>query len=415
MKIPPDSLNQKPATVMHIDLNSCFATIEQQARRHWRGKPVGVVAYSSPKGIILAASYEAKRLGIKLGTRVYEAQAIAPNIHITETDPPKYREAHRLFKSVLEEYTDRITAKSIDEFALELDDSLAYRSGKTMEQIGYEIKQRIHEVVGEAVFCNVGIGPNRFLAKLAAGLHKPDGLDVIDAANIREIYGSLHLVDLPGINTRYSARLKLAGINNPLDILEATEQKLRFVFGGIVGTYWWLRIRGYEIDNMPSKQQQIGHQYALPKPHTYPELRAIVYKLAEKTGRRLRASEQCAFGIHLGLRFKDYTRWHVSHRLSDALVSSHDIYVAVMRLLENEAPEGRGKVTLLDLGVASLLPLRPEQLSFFADGRAVSAQRILADALDEVNNRYGEYTLQPATMLGTEKDAKDAISFGNLR
>lgn len=408
-------INQAQPLIMHIDLNSCFATIEQQAKSHWRGDPVGVVAYDSPGGIILAASYEAKRLGIKLGTRIWEAEKIAPNIHICTVDPPKYREAHKRFRSVLEEFTspDNITPKSIDEFVIDFTGSLSYYKGQSLQDIGRQIKQRVHEVLGEAVFCNVGIGQNRFLAKLASGLNKPDGLDEINQENMFEVYSKLELMALPGINRRYNTRLQLAGILNVTDFLHTDRQKLRAIFGGIVGHYWWLRLRGWEIDDKPTKLGQIGHQFAMKEKLTHEQLDPILYKLSQKIARRLHGKDLSAGGIHVGLRFVRSPYWHKSQKLSVRMVTAQEVFRAARQLLDEHAPHG-GLVSLVHVTTFGFEPVHPEQLALITNGRAISDRLLVADTMNKVNDRYGEFALVPATMLGTEGVAKDSIAFGNL-
>ncbi|HEX6462710.1 MAG TPA: hypothetical protein VFZ58_05610 [Candidatus Saccharimonadales bacterium] len=408
-------LGYNPVTprIMHIDLNSCFATIEQQANRRQRGRPVAVAAYDHPNGIILAASYEAKALGIALGTKVKEAKAICPDIYIVEPDPPKYREAHRRFREVLERFTSDVTPKSIDEFVVNLTGSPAIMSGKTMKEIGYNVKAAVHEHVGEAVNCNVGIAPNRFLAKLAAGLHKPDGLDIITAENLEPTLAELRLTDLPGINRRFSARLKLAGIYTPLEFLAASRQTLvKQVFHGIVGHYWWLRLRGWEIDDKQGGRRTIGHQYAIPRPERTPEkVAAILAKLSEKTGRRLREKQWVAHGIHLGVRYADYTHWGQSMKAPKPLYATSDIFHLGQHLLAR-AP--KKELKLLSIGVHDFAPAHPEQLSFFDGQRNIALERQTADAMDKINNTFGEYVVLSATMLGVETAAKDAIAFGKL-
>ena len=181
---------------MHIDLNSCFAIIEQQANRLLRGRPVGVAAYDSPRGFVIAASYEAKAKGVKLGVNVEQSRSMAPGIVILTPDPAKYRQAHKLFKDLLLEYTPDVTPKSIDEFVLNFDHSPSLRlkinqqatHNQAMKEIGLEIKKKIKQRLGEWVTVNIGIGTNRFLAKYAAGFGKPDGMLLIDHANIRKWY-----------------------------------------------------------------------------------------------------------------------------------------------------------------------------------------------------------------------------------
>src|SRR5262249_1701420 len=156
---------------------------------------------------VIASSYEAKALGIKLGINVREARLLCREVIVLAPDPEKYFDAHRRFKQVLLNYTDAVTPKSIDEFVLDFRGSPAGQRGKSLVEVGHEIKAEVKAALGEYVTVNVGIGPNRFLAKVAAGLHKPDGLDVIGGTTLEDVYSRLSLVDLPGINVRYEARL----------------------------------------------------------------------------------------------------------------------------------------------------------------------------------------------------------------
>src|SRR5690606_16650659 len=214
--LPP---NKADPRVMHIDLNSCFAIIEQQSNRLLRGRPVAVAAYDTPRGFVVAASYEAKYKGVKLGVSVGEARILCPGIVIMTPDPAKYREAHRRFKELLLDYTSDVHPKSIDEFVLNFYGAPVLRQkldaarlkGKPqidsiMKEIGLEIKQKVAERIGEAVTVNIGIGPNRFLAKYAAGFDKPDGMTLINHKNIKQKYQDMSLTDLPGINVRYKRR-----------------------------------------------------------------------------------------------------------------------------------------------------------------------------------------------------------------
>ncbi len=277
-------LNYNPPMIMHIDLNSCFAIIEQQANPLIRHKPVVVAAYDSPRGAVLASSYEAKALGIKLGINVREAKLLCRDVIVMTPDPDKYFDAHRRFRQVLLNYTDTIAPKSIDEFVIDFRGSQAVRQGKRLEDIGMAIKADIKQSLGEYVTINVGISTNRFLAKLAAGLHKPDGLDSITADNLREVYANLELTDLPGINVRYEARLNLEGIFTPLQFLDSPVYKLKQqAFKSIVGYYWYLRLRGHEIDTVTFGRKSFGQQYALGnKTNNREELSRLLMKLSEK-------------------------------------------------------------------------------------------------------------------------------------
>jgi DNA polymerase-4 len=201
------ALNYSPSLIMHIDLNSCFAMIEQQANPLIRNKPVAVAAYDTPKGIVLASSYEAKAVGIKLMVNVKKARELCPDLLVMMPDPDKYFDANRRFKEVLLKYTDDVTPKSVDEFIVNFKGSRVIQKGLSLVEVGHMIKQDIKNSLGEYVTVNIGIAPNRFLAKVASGMDKPDGLNVITGHNLREVFAKIDLVDLPGINRRYEARL----------------------------------------------------------------------------------------------------------------------------------------------------------------------------------------------------------------
>jgi len=485
----PQLVNKGLPMVIHIDLNSCFAIIEQQANRLLRGRPVGVAAYDTPRGFVLAASYEAKAKGIKLGVNVQQARSMAPGIVIMTPDPAKYREAHKRFKELMLEYTPDVQAKSIDEFVLDMSNSAALRKmkdelrtkhsagsnnsklithdsnpyerrfhNKAMLTIGQDMKDKIRERLGEWVTVNVGIAPNRFQAKYAAGFGKPDGMTLIDHVNMRAKYENMNLVDLPGINTGYRARLRAAGIYTPIGFFEADLRTLKKqVFKSINGYHWYMRLRGHEVgaDTIEFSRKSIGHQYALPKKTTQlPELERLLMKLCEKTGRRLRKNNFCAQGIHLHLGFnvgrhdpfnpkqlpddKKYTtpqyspengvqpryggeegqeaelgaagfnlhtfrKWSHGEKLSHRIYSTQDIYTAAKRLLHMaEIPV---KVKVMSVHVFSLQPWDPEQLSLFS-----AQESILGSGAPKERIHTIEETLRSIEATKRLSDSVDRIN-----
>lgn len=405
-------LNANQPLVMHIDMNSCFATMEQQANPLLRGRPICVSPYTSPRGITIAPSIEAKQLGIKLGMRNSEVKQICPDIVILPPNPALYRDAHQRFKKIFTSYTNRVAPKSIDEAVIDFAGSQIIKF-RSMEEIGLEIKGRVKKEIGEWVKVSVGIGTNRFLAKLAAGLNKPNGLDVITHANLLEIYRSLDLVDLPGINVRYEARLNARGIFNPLQFFDASLQTLKKnVFKSIVGYYWYLRLRGWEIDDVEFKRKSIGHTYAIGKKTSdREELSRLLMKLCEKAGRRLRRSGYMARGIHLSLLYTRGEFWHKSRKTSSRLYTTTEIFTQAMRLL-NESKLGL-VATNISVSVFNLENYHPQQLSIL-DGTRGDIDS-LARAIDETNDRYGEFVITPGLMLGMDNTIVDRIAFGGVK
>lgn len=406
-------LNTAQPRIMHIDLNSCFAIIEQQANPLYRNKPLAVAAYDTPRGMVIASSYEAKSKGIKLGVNVGEARAIDPNVIILMPDPKKYRYAHKLFAEVLADYTNDVRPKSIDEFVIDFNGSPALRDGRDLIDVGYEIKHRIKDHVGSYVTVNVGIGTNRFWAKTAAGLNKPDGLDVMSAENAQDIYKKLNLTDLTGINYRYEARLNSAGIKTPLQFLEAAQDRLkRQVFHSIVGNQWFSRLRGWEVDNVVWDKKSVGHNYAIGhKTRDFNELCRLLMKLSHKVGRRMRKYGFSAQGVHLAVGFQNGYWWSQSRKTNSLMYSNSDIYFYAKRMLaEIYIPD---LATNISISVYGLVSTDPEQISIFGGTRMDN--KVLSDACDNINDRWGDYTIFPALMAGMDDLILDRIAFGSVK
>lgn len=401
--------NPKPSTIMHLDLNSCFATIEQQANPHLRGKPIAVAAYTTPSGCIVAPSVEAKRYGIKVGMRVKDGKLLYPDLIVLPPDPWKYRNVHLGLRRILSDYTADLTPKSIDEFVLNLEGYPALQKG--MCELACEIKTRIRGEIGDWLSVSVGIAPNRFLAKTGASLHKPDGLDEINKDNFLAVYSKLSLTDLCGIKTRNTIRLNSLGIYSVSDFYQAPYWKLKAAFKSILGYYWYLRLRGWEIDDVVFGRKSYGNSFALPKALSGPqELSPVLSKLVEKMGSRLRKAGYKAKGVHLSLVFKNHTFWHRGAATSKVLFDSRDIYKEAFRLLLR-CPY-KGPVGQLAVSTFNLSRNRDLQMDLFED---VAKKEKIVNAIDRVNERWGSFVITPARMMNTKDAVIDRIAFGGVK
>jgi len=398
--------NPAPATVMHLDINSCFATIEQQANPLLRGKPIAVAAYNSPQGCLLAPSVEAKKLGLKVGMRVREGLILCPDLIVLTPDPEKYRSVHHSLKKILSEYTSVVIPKSIDEFVLDFSGTPSFTRGLSI--VALEIKRRLKEELGEYLTVSIGLAPNRFLAKTASNLHKPDGLDEINKSNFLKVYQQLSLTDLTGIARSSSLRLNQAGIYTVLDFFQADLQALHLAFSSISGHHWFQRLHGWEVDQTEWAVKSFGHSYSLPKFLTKPaDLAPILSKLVEKVGFRLRKSNFQARGVHLGLLFQDHQYWHQGSSFTQPIFLSQDIYRAAYHLL-SQSPHHL-PVRYLAVSCYGLVPGNSIQLGFFEDHLK---KENLVKALDQINLRWGNFTITPATMVTAKDLVQDRISFG---
>lgn len=393
--------NQSDPTILCLDINSCFATIEQQANPNLRNKPVAVAAYTTNSGCILAASVTAKTLGIKTGMSVGEAKRIYPRLTVLLPDPPKYRFIHKKILHILKGYSSEVVPKSIDEFVFKID-------LKDPVTASLEIKKKIKEKVGEYITVSIGISTNRYLAKVASNLKKPDGLSQINKDNFRDVFSKLKLTDLTGIKRANASRLKLYKINTVIDFYDAPVWKLKLAFGGIGGLYWFTRLHGFEIDDYKSTRKTYGNSYAPPpnKAHLKYE---IISKLCQKTGSRLRRDNMIAMGIHLAISFRDGSYWHKSMKTKRAIFGNEDIYKEVINLLkwspDTELPR------VIAINVFNLLKSENLQLDIFSDE---IKKTNLSKATDTINKKWGMYTIYNARMTNDPTVVQDRISFGQL-
>lgn len=400
---------------MHIDLNSCFATVEQQARPLLRGRPVGITNRRGAKArysCIVAASYEAKALGVKVGMRADEAMTYAPGMVLLETDPPKYHYAYQKLVGIMKSYSPDVAMKSIDEGVIDFHGTRQNINRRSLEDIGHEIKQRLREEVGCWMRCNIGIAPNRFLAKLAASLHKPDGMDVIDHRNLRQVLAGLELTDLHGIAERNQARLNAAGIYTPLQFLDAPSELLRRqVFHSICGEDWYQRLRGHEIDDVEHATKTIGRQYVLEDTRLDDAtINSRLAYLCETTGMKLRYKGFCARGIMVYARYASGDYWYERRMFKTTFFSNAEVHRRAM-LLFNRRPH-HDYVREIGVTCYQLTPSDRAQVSLLDE---VNRENWLTEAVDTINERYGEFTVTFAGSYGSRGVVKQKIPFGTTR
>jgi DNA polymerase-4 len=396
---------------MHIDLNSCFATVEQQSRPLLRNRPVAVMNRRTEHTAVVTASYEAKAKGVKVGMRYKDALKLVPDLVALESDPAKYRYVYHRLLDIMSDYSAHVTMKSIDEGVIDFTQTTDLIRNRPLEEIGLEIKRRLREEIGNYMRCNVGIGTNRFLAKTAAGLHKPDGLDVITHENLRAVLGGLKLTDLTGIASHNEHRLNGVGIYTPLQFLDADPVTLRkMVFKSIVGEQWHQRLRGWEVDDVTHDVKTVGRQYVLEE-RGLPlhQIAKRLHNLCESVGSRLRSQDLVARGVSIYVKTDDRQYWHTRHMSQLPFYSDQAIYAQACSLLYG-APAG-----IREIGVSCYELSRDidSQLSLFGD--QVARDRAVTEAVDVINHRFGERTIHSADTLETQKIVKQKIPFGSTR
>jgi len=403
--------NHERPLIMHIDLNSCFATVEQQARPMLRHKPVAIVNRRTETTAIVTASYEAKAKGVKVGMKVREARTLVPDLICLESDPPKYRYVYHKLLDIMKDYSAHVTMKSIDEGVIDFHYATPLMQGRDLVEIGMEIKQRLKDEIGEYMRCNIGIATNRFLAKTAAGLHKPDGLDVITPANIYETLATLKLTDLTGIAHRNEHRLNSVGIYSALDFINSDTVTLqKIVFKSVVGIWWHKRLRGWEVDDVESDVKRVGRQYVLESFNlSHEAITQRLHHLCESVGSRMRSQNKSARGIYVYAKTRERGYWHASSLSQLPFYTDQTIYAQALRLFKN-APD---QIKEIGIHCYELESMDDPQLSFFND--QVVHERQVTEAIDDINKRYGERMIHSANTLNTGVYVKQKIPFGSTR
>ena len=277
---------------LHIDLNSFFASVEQQLHPEFRGKPTAVVGTMADTGTLIAASYECKALGVKTLTKVGEARAKIPDIILVNGSHSVYAEFSHKIAAAVERICPVAHTPSIDEMVCQL-------IGREQEpprarQIALAIKQAIQDDVGETLRCSVGMAPNRYLAKIASDMQKPDGLIGLLPSQLPRAIAHLELRDLPGVGARTEERLNGKGIRTMPDLLALDRPGMHKLWDSVWGDrlYHWLRGHATGDDGAPvpnDTQKSLGHSHVLGPEHRSPEGSwAVAHKLLHKAAMRLR-------------------------------------------------------------------------------------------------------------------------------
>ncbi|MBI4546728.1 MAG: DNA polymerase [Ignavibacteriae bacterium] len=365
---------------LFLDLNSYFASVEQELRPELRGKPVGVVPMMANTTCCIAASYEAKAFGVKTGTMVADAKKLCPNIQLVEARHELYVDYHHRIVDAVESCIPIAAVVSIDEMACQLTGSQQHIEKAVT--IAKTIKQTIREKVGSTLRCSIGLAPNRFLAKVGSDMQKPDGLIVIKSTDLPQILYKLEVSDFPGIGRRMEVRLKKYGIKTSEQLLNLTKSQMRTIWGGVVGERFWHLLRGDDFEDMETQRRSVGHSHVLP-----PDLRtregafSVAQKLVHKAAARLRRMNYWTSCFSMFVKFMDRPSWdsHVK------LVECQDTLTLVeaLQFLWKKVPSG--KPLAVGIVLSDLIPDSFHNFSLFGEEKRAR----LAKAMDRLNKKFG--------------------------
>jgi DNA polymerase-4 len=388
-----------PRTIIHIDMNAFFASVEQQSNPALRGKPIAVIG-AAARTVITTASYEARAFGVKTGMTVYEGRRACPELILVTGNNRKYTHTSAGIIAILREFTPLVEVFSIDEAFLDITGSL--RLFGSAERIAYLIKAKIRHAFG--LTCSIGIAPNKLLAKLASEMQKPDGLTVIPPDEVGRILDTVPIKELCGIGRQTERVLTSFGIRTCGDLGRFPVAILRKRFG-IVGER--LHFMGLGVDDAPvvpeeeaAEVKSVGHSTTLPHDLSDPDaIRRQLLQLSEMVGRRARRYGVAGKTVTLTIRYADFTTFSRQASAGQYISESAAIYAAAAAILDGL--DLLQPVRLLGVRITNLR-YHGAQLPLFVEER----KRALAvAAMDGVNNRYGDFTVTYGTILDDDKGA----------
>lgn len=385
--------------IFHIDMDSYFASVEQQARPWLRGKPVVVSGRPDIHSVVAAASKEAKHYGIKAGMTTWEAKKLCPHVVFVPGDPDKYESVTRRFLQVLVSYTPMVEVYSIDEVFLDAT-PLVPRYADPI-RLAQEIKARFRKELGEWITCTIGIAPNKLLAKLATEEAKPNGIRWIRPEEVPEILRKTPVEAVCGIGPKIAKRLSYMGVWTLADLGRIPEAYLKRVFG-VYGTI--LHLWGQGLDPTPLKpywleeeDKSIGHSHALPRDLRHPEgARMVLHYLAVKTARRMRKKGYVGRVVHALFRDEELRYFMAQKALSVPTCDERVIYETALEIVEEKLGGFPYGVSLVGLRVAGLSHLAAFPRPLFPQDQ--KRERLLW-VLDRIRDRFGEEAVVPASTL----------------
>lgn len=404
-----------------IDYNGFFASCEQQDRPELRGRPVAVIPVASEHTSCIAASYDAKRAGVKVGTSVADARRLCPGIALVESRPERYLHYHQKLLEAVETCLPVAEVWSIDEVWCRLPPGL--QSPAAALEVARKIKRAIATMAGECLTCSIGLAPNAWLAKIASDLEKPDGLVVIESHDLPHRLHALELRDLPGIGENMETRLRAAGLHTVEKLCAAELRELRRVWGGIEGERMWRRLRGEEVPLPPRHTGSIGHAQILSPDLRNPEgARATLHRLLQKAALRLRHGRLYAGGMHVALKYQGRAGRDSRVRWSDAVTftDTQDTLelIRVLNLLWEKRPARRADHFSVGVTLFALVPetSRTGTLPGLLENRpGDTARRAALNAtLDHINRKLGKHSVVYGGALGALAYAPIRIAFQRI-
>jgi len=407
---------------LFIDLNSYFASVEQQMRPELRGRPVVVRPAPSEHTCAIAASYEARPFGVRTGTRISEARLACPDLAVVEARPDVYVTVHKQIMAEIERFLPIWKICSIDEAACEL--MGPQRLEANAVALAKTLQAGIRRNVGECLRSSVGLAPSRLLAKTACGMMKPDGLTVLGADTLPGRLLDLPLRAFPGIGDRMEGRLNAAGVCTTEQFWTLGAREARALWGGIEGERLWRGLHGQDsVEPAQGPPASISHGHVLAGALRSPDrARVVARRLVVKCGARLRRMGMVGSGLSLFVDLEqDLRRQRHKSALERRFTSTSDTFVLLKSLdamWRDLMPDlGQKRVRYVGVAVWRLCPagtVAPDLFGWTAEAQQNPRSMSLSRALDTLNARFGKDTVSIGPNPGLPDFVGAKIAFNRI-
>lgn len=405
-----------------VDFNSFFASVEQQLDVNLRGRPVGVVPVMAETSCCIAASYEAKKFGVKTGTGVRDARKMCPGIVFVHAQHEKYVAVHEKAVVAVDRILPVKQVMSIDEMECEL--PLRFQTREHATRLSGLVKQEILDTVGDQLRVSIGVAPNTMLAKLASDMMKPNGLVIIEQHEIPEKLLHLKLQDITGVGRRMLVRLNDCGIHSMADLYAAPRDLLHTAWGGIAGDEMYDKLRGVAYEPRKTQSRSLGHSHMLPPAMRNPtDALAVLHRLTQKAAMRLRKQGFYATAFSVSVRcghgYSDQGGGQREARMGQTQDTAFLLHT--LDLLWHSGLHLLMRPKAVGMVLHGLVPASQHTPGLFErllpDSKAKVPQRErakLLSALDSINRRYGKNALYFATAHGALDHAPMRIAFNRI-
>ncbi len=390
------------------DMDSYFASVEQYLRPELRGRSVGVIPVETDSTCVIAASYDAKRLGVKVGTSVREARRLCPGILLVRARPQVYSQVHRRILQGVDQCAEVHRVYSVDEWTVRLRGE--ERQPDKARNLARDVKRRILEDFGPWMTCSIGIAPTRLLAKIASKLEKPDGLTVLSVDDMPRRIENLSLDDLYGISRGMLARFDKHGIRSVRELWEVSREQAVRIWGSVSGHHWWAGFHGHDEPELPTARRSMSHANVLdPRFRNEEGACCIMARLVCKLAERLRRSGYLARSLRISVG--DECGGSFSEEIG--LPSVHDTPTLLRQfyVLWRRRTPGVCPIKKVDVSVAGLVPALQTPRSLFDETEKL--QR-LSRSIDKINNRLGPLSVYFGPVHNYRHLMESKIAFGRI-